>query len=100
MDLEACNQSIVQEPYSKKNEVEYKEAFKVLFEKSNVVKPVYLKPLYLYARIEGIDIGRVLVDNGVTVNILPLCMLNMIGKSMEDLILIKIAISGIYKEIL
>lgn len=55
----------------------------ILFKKTNVNKLVNIKPLYLHTKIEGKEIGRVLVDNGVVENILPLDMLEVIGKNNE-----------------
>ena len=53
--------------------MEFLEVVKVFREKLNANKPVYIKPLY-FAKIKGNEIGRVLVNNVTTVNILPLSM--------------------------
>lgn len=74
--------------------IDYEEAIKVLFGKLSIIKLVHLKPLYLWANIEVIDIGRVFIDNDVTINILPLCMLEVIWKIMEDLTSTKVVING------
>uniref|UniRef100_A0A2K2AHH1 Retropepsins domain-containing protein n=1 Tax=Populus trichocarpa TaxID=3694 RepID=A0A2K2AHH1_POPTR len=50
----------------------FKKSVKVLFDRANVNKLVHVKPLYLHVKIEGEEIGRVLVDNGTAVNKLPL----------------------------
>jgi len=54
---------------------------------------LHLKPLYIWANIKGIDIGRVFIDNDVTINILRLCMLEVIWKIMEDLTSTKVVIN-------
>lgn len=78
----------------RRGKIDYEEAIKVLFEKPSITKLVHLKPLYLWANIEGIDIGTVFIDNNVTINILPLCMLEVIWKIMEDLTSTKVVING------
>lgn len=61
---------------------EFKKAVKVLFNRPNVNKLVHVKPLYLHVKIEGEEIGKVLVDNGTAMNKLPLSMLKLIGKTL------------------
>jgi len=60
----------------------FKKAVKVLFDRPNVNKLVQVKRLYSHVKIEGEEIGRVLVDNGTVVNKLPLSMLKLIGKTL------------------
>lgn len=66
----------------------------------NITKHVHLKPLYLRAKVEEVDVERVFVINGAIINILPLCMLDVIEKSMYNLISTKVALSGFAGEIL
>ena len=60
----------------------FKKAVKVLFDRPNVNKLVQVKRLYSHVKIEGEEIGRVLVDNGTAVNKLPLGMLKLIAKTL------------------
>lgn len=100
-DKEVYQQEIVRGIGAKKKGVaEFAKAVKVLLEKMNDNKPMYVKPLYLHAKIEGEEIGRVLVNNGTAVNILPLSMLEVIGKTMEDLTPNRLEISGFSGKIL
>lgn len=46
----------------------------------------HLRPLYIKAHIDGKPVSRVLVDNGATVNILPLRMRRRLSKSELDFI--------------
>lgn len=59
-------------------------------EKINFEKPLeqmtrHLKPLFIGMHMNGCPVTRVLVDNGVAVNILPVTMLPYLGKGLEDL---------------
>ncbi|GKV51801.1 hypothetical protein SLEP1_g58425 [Rubroshorea leprosula] len=53
----------------------------------------HIRPLYIYAHMDGMPVNRVLVDNGVAVKVLPTCMLHKIGKSLKDLMEIEVTIS-------
>jgi hypothetical protein len=59
-----------------------------------------LKPLYLRAKVEKVDVGRVFVNNRAVINIFPLCMLSVIEKSMNNLISTKVALNGFAGKIL
>ena len=48
---------------------------KIIFEKLSKRMSRHLKPLFIKVHMDGIPINRVLVDNGVAVNILPWGML-------------------------
>jgi len=63
-------------------------------------KHVHLKPLYLRAKVEKVDVGRVFVNNRAVINIFPLCMLSVIEKSMNNLISTKVALNGFAGKIL
>ena len=56
--------------------VEEKNAF---FERPDQSMKNHLKPLFVRAKVEGMGINKVLVDGGVTVNLMPQFMLKRIG---------------------
>lgn len=83
VDQEVYQQEMAKDVGSKGKGVDkFKKSVKVLFDRANVNKLVHVKPLYLHVKIEGEEIGRVLVDNGTTVNKLPLSMLKLIAKTL------------------
>ncbi|WP_338309929.1 hypothetical protein, partial [Bradyrhizobium sp. TM233] len=45
----------------------------------------HLKSLFVWARIEGVGVNKVLVDGGAAINLMPKFLLKKIGKSVEDL---------------
>ncbi|CAN0843640.1 hypothetical protein LINGRAHAP2_LOCUS3960 [Linum grandiflorum] len=45
----------------------------------------HLRPLYIKARLDGIPMSKILVDNGAAVNVLPTRMLRKLGKNIGDL---------------
>ena len=46
----------------------------------------HIKPLYVRAHLNGRPISKVLINNGSTVNVMPLRMLRALGRSSSDLI--------------
>ena len=54
----------------------------------------HLKPLYIKAHMDEKPVNRVLVDNGVAVNILPTSMLRKLLKTENGLIATDVSISG------
>jgi hypothetical protein len=73
------------------------EGFKVgkmVFEKPSKQMTQHLKPLYIKAHMNGRTVNKVLVDNGVAVNILPYKMLSKLAKIDEDLTLSDMAVNG------
>ena len=46
----------------------------------------HIKPLYVRSHLNGKPISKVLIDNGSTVNVMPLRMLRTLGRSINDLI--------------
>ena len=59
---------------------------KVILEKPFVEMMRHIKPLYLRTHLNGRPVSKVLVDNGSTVNVMPLRMLRALRKSINDLI--------------
>ena len=46
----------------------------------------YIRSLYVRAHFNGKPVPKVLVDNGSTVNVMPLRMLKALGRGVGDLI--------------
>ncbi|CAI0472852.1 unnamed protein product [Linum tenue] len=46
----------------------------------------HLRPLYIKARLDGMPMSRILVDNGAAVNVIPTRLLRKLGKTTSDLI--------------
>ena len=46
----------------------------------------HIKPLYVRAHRNGRPVSKVLIDNGLAVNVMPLRMLRAMGRSNSDLI--------------
>ncbi len=57
------------------------EAEVVVFVKPSAFQTRFVRPLYIQALIEGRPIGRVMVDSGAMVNVMPTTFLKSIGKS-------------------
>ncbi|GKV50531.1 hypothetical protein SLEP1_g57234 [Rubroshorea leprosula] len=68
-------------------------ADKIIFEKPEERMARHIRPLYIHAHLNGMQINRVLVDNGAAVNVLPTCILHKIGKSLGDLMETEVTIS-------
>ena len=76
------------------DEEECQDTGKIVFEKLALSMCQHLKPLYIKAHMDGRPVNRVLVDNGVAVNILPTSMLRKLFKTESDLIATYVSISG------
>ena len=59
---------------------------KVMLEKPSVEMTRHIKPLYVRAHLNGKPVSKVLIDNGSVVNVMPLRMLRVLGRSINDLI--------------
>ena len=59
---------------------------KVILKKPLVEMTRHIKPLYVRAHLNGKSVSKVLIDNGLTVNVMPLRMLRALGRSTSDLI--------------
>ena len=46
----------------------------------------HIRPLYVRAHFNGKPVSKVLVDNGSTINVMPLRMLRALGRSIDDMI--------------
>ncbi|XP_059650549.1 uncharacterized protein LOC132296355 [Cornus florida] len=67
---------------------------KIVLEKPPYGMTQQLKPLYIKVLIEGRPLARVLVDNGSVLNVVPVNVMRMLGKSPEDIIPTDVSISG------
>ena len=54
---------------------------------------MHIRPLYVRAHFNGKPVSKVLVDNGSTINVIPLRMLRALGRSIGDLIETKVFVS-------
>jgi len=52
------------------------------------------KPLYIKVELEGKSVHKVLIDNGATANIVPIAILQLIGKSERDIVPNKVSVTG------
>lgn len=60
-----------------------KAANTVVFKKPSALQTRFVRPLFVRALIEGWPIGRVIVDGGAIVNVMPTSFFKKLGKS-ED----------------
>ena len=58
----------------------------MILEKPTVEMTRHIKPLYVRAHFNGKPMSKILVDNGSTVNVMPLRMLRALGRGIGDLI--------------
>jgi hypothetical protein len=74
------------------------ESGKMVFEKPSKQMTQHLKPLYIKVHMTGRPVNKVLVDNGIAVNILPYKMLSKLAKIEEDLTPSDMAVNGFIVE--
>ena len=72
---------------------------KVILEKSSVEMTRHIKPLYIRAHFNGNPVSNVLIDNGSTVNVMPLRMLRALRWSINDLIETEVVVSAFTREV-
>ena len=70
---------------------------KVILEKLSVEMTRHIKLLYVRACLNDKSISKVLIDNGSTVNVMPLRMLSALGRSISDLIETEVFIGEVSK---
>ena len=59
---------------------------RIILEKPSLEMTNHIKPLYIKAYLNNKPFSRILVDNGSAINVIPLRLLNALGKKEEDLI--------------
>nr|CAD1830252.1 unnamed protein product [Ananas comosus var. bracteatus] len=57
----------------------------VVFEKPSIMQTRFVRPLFIRALIEGRPVGRVMVDGGAMVNVMPTSFFKKLGKSEDEL---------------
>ena len=65
----------------------------MILEKPTVEMTMHIRPLYVRAHFNGKPVSKVLVDNGSTINVIPLRMLRALGRSIGDFIETKVFVS-------
>lgn len=70
------------------------EVEKIVFHKPDEKMSLHIKPLYIFAYLDGVKVNRVMIDNGAAVNILPFASLRKLSKSVDDLIHTDVTASG------
>jgi hypothetical protein len=55
----------------------------------------HLKPLFVRGHIDGIPIGKMLLDGGTTVNLMPYSLYRKLGKQDEDLVKTNMTLNGV-----
>ncbi|XP_020082161.1 uncharacterized protein LOC109705789 [Ananas comosus] len=62
-----------------------KPADTVVFEKPSAIQMRFIRPLFIRALIEGRLVGRVMVDGGAMVNVMPTSFFKKLGKDEDEL---------------
>nr|CAD1833859.1 unnamed protein product [Ananas comosus var. bracteatus] len=62
-----------------------KPADAVVFEKPSAMQTRFVRPLFIRALIEGRPVGRVMVDGGAMVNVMPTSFFRKLGKGEDEL---------------
>ena len=72
---------------------------KVVLEKPFMEMTRHIRHLYVRAHFNGKPMSKVLIDNGPTINVMPLRMLRALGRGICDLIEIEVSASAFIGEI-
>ena len=64
-----------------------------ILEKPSLKMTKHIKSLYIKAHLNSKPFSSILVDNGSAINVIPLRLLNSLGKSKKDLISTDIIVS-------
>nr|CAD1834648.1 unnamed protein product [Ananas comosus var. bracteatus] len=62
-----------------------KPADSVVFQKPSAMQTRFVRPLFIRALIEGRPVGRVMVDSGAMVNVMPTSFFRKLGKDEDEL---------------
>ena len=71
----------------------------MILEKPIVEMTRHIRHLYVRAHFNGKPVSKVLVDNGSTVNVMPLRMLRILGRGIGELIETKVSVLAFIGEI-
>ena len=66
---------------------------KVIHEKPSMEMTRHIKPMYIRAHLNGRPVFKVLINNGSTVNVMPLRMLIALKRRINDLIETEVIVS-------
>ena len=72
---------------------------KVILGKPSMKMMRHVKPLYVRAHLNGKSASKVLIDNGSTINVMPLRMLRALGRSVSDLKEIEVVMFDFTREV-
>ena len=64
----------------------------MILKKPTVEMTRHIRPLYVRAHLNGKLVSKALVDNGSTINVMPLRMLRALGRSIGNLIKTEVSI--------
>ena len=73
---------------------------KVILKKPSMEMTRHIKPLYVRAHLNGRLVSKVLIDNGLAVNVMPLRMLRALGRSINDLIKTEVVVFAFIGEVM
>ena len=71
----------------------------MILEKPTEEMTCHIRPLYVRTRFNGKLVSKVLIDNGSTVNVMPLRMLSALGIGIGNLIETKVTLLTFIREI-
>ena len=71
----------------------------MILKKPTIEMTRHIRPLYVRAHFNGKPVSKVLVDNGLVVNVMPLRILRAFGRSIGDFIEIEVFVSAFTGEI-
>ena len=72
---------------------------KVILEKPSMEMTRHIKTLYVRAYLTGRPVSKVLIDNGSTINVMPLRMLKSLRSSIDELIETEVVVSTFTREV-
>ena len=72
---------------------------KAILDKSFVQMTRHIKPLYVRSHLNGRPVSKELINNGSSVNVMPLRILRALGRSVNDLIETKVDVSAFTGEV-
>jgi hypothetical protein len=58
----------------------------------------HMKPLYITGHLDGVLVGRMMVDGGVSINIMPVALFEELGHHEKDLKRANMSLSGFSRE--
>ena len=72
---------------------------KAILEKPYIEMTRHIKPLYVRVHLNGKSVTKVLINNGSSVNVMPLRMLRALERNISDLIEIEVTVSAFTREV-